>query len=224
MKRILFAIGILLSTSSYCQNCLGYYLLQNNRTIDNTIYNKNGEVYGKQVYSVSGVSSAGNITTANIKLQMFDSKGKMMANSTNNIKCKGGVIMMNMKMMMAQEQQFADAANAKGESAFIEYPSAMKVGDNLKNATFAMDMNRGGMQQHVSVKITNRKVEGKQKITTPAGSWDCFKISYKGKIVVNAMGMEIPLDLNGTEWFSAGFGIIKTKSNLGGTEITRIGK
>jgi hypothetical protein len=222
MKSILFAVVLLFSASSYSQNCLGYYLLQNNRIIDNTIYNKNGEVYGKQVYTVSGLSTSGDVTTANIRLQMFDANGKMIANSTNNIKCKGGIIMMNMKMMMAQEQEFASAASAKGESAFIEYPSAMKVGDNLKNASFEMDMNRGGTQQHVTVKITNRKVDGKQKITTRAGSWDCYRISYKGKIIINTMGMQIPLDLNGTEWFAPGFGIIKTKSNLGGTEITAL--
>ena len=208
--------------SSYAQNCLGYYLLQNNRTIANTIYNKSGEVFGKQIYNVSGVSAAAGTTTANIRLQMFDSNGKLIANSTNNIKCKGGVIMMNMKMMMAQEQQFATAAEAKGESAFIEYPGTMKTGDNLKNASFAMDMNRGGMQQHVTVMINKRKVEGKQKITTPAGSWDCFRISYKGKLIIKTMGMDIPLDLNGTEWFAPGVGLIKTKSNLGGTEITAI--
>ncbi len=222
MRSVLFVVALLFSAISFAQNCLGYYLLQNNRSIDNTIYNKNGEIFGKQVYSVSGVSATGAATTANIKFQMFDANGKMIANSTNDIKCRGGVIMMNMKMMMAQEQEFATAANAKGESAFIEYPAVMKVGDNLKNASFAMDMNRGGMQQHVTVKIANRKVDGKQKITTRAGSWDCYRISYKGKIIINTMGMEIPLDLNGTEWFAPGFGIIKTKSNLGGSEITAI--
>jgi len=63
---------------------------------------------------------------------------------------------------------------------------------------------------------------GKEKITTKAGTWDCYKISYTGKILVDAMGMQIPVDLVGTEWFAPSFGMIKTKSNFGSSEITAI--
>ena len=219
----IFAVVVLLmcASTSFGQNCLNYYLLQNNRRIDNTIYNKNGQVFGKQIYSVSGVSAAGDATTANIRLEMIDKNGNVIANTTNSIKCKGGIMMMNMKMLMPQQQQVL-TAGGKGESAYVEYPANMKVGDKLKNASFEMDLNRAGMKQHVSMLITNRKVLGKEKVTTKAGAWDCYKISYTGKILVDAMGMQIPVDLVGTEWFAPSFGMIKTKSNFGSSEITAI--
>jgi hypothetical protein len=225
MRIIIIAAFLAFSTTAFTQNCTSYYLLQNNRRIDNTIYNKNGQVFGKQYFSVSGVSSTTDATTANVRLEMIDKDGNVVSNSTNAIKCKGGVMMMNMKMALPQQQQALTtegSGSPKGESAFIEYPSNMKVGDKLKNAEFTMDMNRGGMQQHVSMQVSSRKVEGKEKVTTKAGTWDCFKISYKGKITVNAMGMVLPIDLTGTEWFAPGFGMVKTKSNFGSSEITAI--
>jgi hypothetical protein len=223
MKMYFLAALLLSLSSSFAQNCSSYYLLQNNRRIDNTIYNKSGQVFGKQHFSVNSVSSSADATTANVHIEMVDKDDNPVSNSTNTIKCKGGVMMMNMKMALPQQQQALGAeGTAKGESAFIEYPSAMKIGDKLKNAQFNMDMNRGGMQQHVNMLISNRKVEGKEKITTKAGSWDCFKISYKGKITVNAMGMVLPIDLTGTEWFAPNFGLVKTKSNFGSSEITSI--
>jgi hypothetical protein len=223
MKIFFAATLLLLVTASFGQNCSSYYLLQNNRRIDNTIYNKNGQVFGKQYFSVNSVSSSADATTANVRLEMVDKDGNVLSNSTNTIKCKGGVMMLNMKMALPQQQQaLSTEGTAKGESAFIEYPSNMKIGDKLKNAQFSMDMNRGGGQQHASMVISNRKVEGKEKITTKAGTWDCFRISYKGKITLNAMGMVLPIDLTGTEWFAPSFGMVKTKSNFGSSEITAI--
>jgi hypothetical protein len=223
MKTFFVATLLLFVTASFAQNCSSYYLLQNNRRIDNTIYNKNGQVFGKQYFTVNSVSSSTDATTANVHLEMVDKDGNVLSNSTNAIKCKGGIMMMNMKMALPQQQQaLTTEGTAKGESAFIEYPSTMKIGDKLKNAQFNMDMNRGGGQQHVNMLISNRKVEGKEKITTKAGTWDCFRITYKGKITINAMGMVLPIDLTGTEWFAPQFGMVKTSSNFGSSEITAI--
>jgi hypothetical protein len=86
-----------------------------------------------------------------------------------------------------------------------------------------MDIDNGsGMKQSVNMEIKDRKVEGQEKITTPAGSWDCFKISYHGKMKIKTMGIGVPVNLDGVEYFAPGFGIVKTESKHGGTEITSI--
>jgi hypothetical protein len=223
MKKFLLGLSVFFTTTAFTQNCMNYYLLQNNKTIEMTIYNKKGDPTGKQVYSVSGLSNSGGATTATIKSEMFDKKGKTIATSTNNIKCSGGVMMMNMKMMLPQQQQEQfGKTEATAESVYIEYPSSMTVGDNLKDANFSMDANTNGMQQNITMNITDRKVEGKEKITTPAGSWDCYKISYKARMAIKTLGIGIPINMSGTEWFAPGFGVVKTQSNYGGTEITAI--
>ena len=134
------------------------------------------------------------------------------------------MMMMSMKMMMPQQQQqqSIQAADVKAEAIYLEYPPSMKAGDELKDGNFSMDMDMSGMKQQLTMMISNRKVETKEKITTPAGSWDCFKITYNGKITMRTMGVGIPMNLSGTEWFAPGFGIVKTQSNYGGTEITAI--
>ena len=73
----------------------------------------------------------------------------------------------------------------------------------------------------MSVEITNRKVEGKESITTAAGTWDCFKISYHSKVLVKII-VGIPMNSNVTEWYAPGFGVVKTESNGGWTAITSI--
>ena len=112
--------------------------------------------------------------------------------------------------------------DAKAQSFYVEYPAMMKVGDNLKDASMEMTMDNKGMQQTMSMTVTNRKVEGQEKITTPAGSWDCFKITNHTKVVTKVMGMGIPINMDLTEWYAPGFGVVKSQSKYGGTEITAI--
>jgi hypothetical protein len=69
--------------------------------------------------------------------------------------------------------------------------------------------------------MTKRKVEGRESVTTPAGTWNCFKITYHSKMIFK-MGIGIPMNMDVTEWWAPGFGVVKTESDSGKTEITAI--
>jgi len=223
MKSILLLGGLLCSLATFAQDCVGYYFLQNNKTIEMAILNKKGDQSAKQVYTVSNVNNSGDATTADLTSEMFDKKGKSMAKSNAKIKCTGGIMMVDMKMSIPTQAGGPSVnSDVKAENIFIEYPSSMNIGDALKDATMHMDMDNNGMKQSVDMEVFDRKVEGKEKITTPAGSWDCYKISYKSKMRIKTMGIGMPMNIEGTEWFAPGFGVVKTSSKHGGTEIVAI--
>lgn len=188
-----------------------------------SIYDKKGDLNGRLVYTVSGVANTGSLTTANVQSEMFDKKGKTIAKGTSVMKCNGGMMMINMKMIMPapQTEQFSQAS-VKAEDFYIEYPVNMTKGDQLKDATLTMDMDNNGLQQSLTMTISDRKVENKEKITTPAGTWDCYKISYKTRMSIKIMNVGVPVNMDGTEWYSPGFGVVKTTSKYGATEITSI--
>lgn len=215
--------AILFSLASSAQDCSNYYFLQNNKTIEMTIYNKKGDPNGKQVYTISDVANSGGSTTGSFQSELFDKKGKSIVKGAGSVVCKGGVMLVDMRMMLPQQQQEQfSKADAKLENLYIEYPVDMKPGDQLKDASLNMEVDNNGMKQSVAMLVTNRKVEAKENVTTPAGSWDCFKITYKGKITIKTMGIGIPVNIDGTEWYAPGFGIVKTESKHGGTAITSI--
>src|SRR6185437_10586736 len=97
-----------------------------------------------------------------------------------------------------------------------------------------MDISRGGPaggpagppppgpRQTLTMFISNRKVEGQESITTSAGTWNCFRITYKSKVTVKTGPFGFPVTIEGTEWYAPGFGIVKTQSKYGGTAITSI--
>lgn len=221
--RLLALLTCTLVLPGMAQDCKNYYFLQNNKTIEMSIYNKKGDENGRQVYRVSDVKNSSGAVTAQLNTEMFDKKGKSLGKGKGIIQCKEGIMMVDMKMSLPapQQEQFA-ATDAKADNIYIEYPVAMKPGDQLKDATMNLEIDSKGMKQSVSMVVNDRKVESKEPVTTSAGTWECFRISYKSRITIKTMGIGIPVNIEGTEWFAPGFGIVKTQSKHGGTAITAI--
>lgn len=215
---------LLFALCASAQDCSNYLFLQKNKTIENTIYNKKGDAMGRQVYTVTDVTSAGGIVSGNLSSEMFDKNNKSMAKASSTVRCNGGVMMIDMKMLMPQQQQqqFDGKMEAKADDIYIEYPLGMKAGDMLKDGNMTLTTSNHGMQQTISMQMYERKVEAQEQVTTPAGTWNCFKISYKCKMGVKMGPINVPMNFDGIEWYAPGVGVIKTESKYGSTMITSI--
>src|SRR6187402_1406258 len=214
MKLPVVFTFLLFSGNIFSQECSSYYFLQNNKTIEMTISNNKGKESGKMTYVVSNSKKSGSSITATIDSEFVDAKGKSITKATNNVKCENGVMQMNMKAFIppAQMEQMK-TGEAKATDVYLEYPAKMNAGDQLKDGQFNMDYeSTSGLKSSIEISITNRKVEGKETITTSAGTWECYKISAKNKIVSKIAGIGIPIRMDVIEWFAPGFGIVKTES------------
>jgi hypothetical protein len=239
-----FFLLLLSSIAAWAQDCSKYLFLQQNKTIEITVYNKKGEPIGRQVYTVSNVSNSGGVTAATVNSQMFDKKDRPSTGATSTIKCTGGAFQVDMKLMIPQGPPSDRMSNAQvtGGNGILEYPAGMKAGDMLKDGNLIMTTSNnngpssgppgpppppnpfssGGSTLNISV--FDRKVIGQDTVTTSAGSWTCIKINYKSKINFKAGGpFPAPtINIDGTEWYAPGVGIIKTESQHGSTAITSI--
>lgn len=231
-KKFLLAACSLIALPAFSQTCQNFLFLQKNKTIEMTVYNKKGEPNGREVYQVSDVSSSGGTTTGTLASEMFDKKDKSIAKANSSIQCKGGEIFVDMKMMLSPQQaQQSASASATVQAAYLDYPADMHVGDALKDGNLSMDLSARapggppappGPPQTLNMVISNRKVDAQESVTTAAGTWNCFKISFKSKVTVKTGPFGFPINLEGTEWYAPGFGIVKTESKYGRTEITSI--
>lgn len=223
--RLFTTLALLIfSANIFSQDCSNYYYLQNNKTVEMTITNSKGKESGKMVYKISDSKKNGNSITSTVNSEFVDTKGKTITSATNNVKCVNGVMQMDMKVFIpaAQQEQMKSGA-ASASDVYLEYPSNMNVGDLLKDGQLNMDYeSSSGLKSSIDISITERKVEGKESVTTPAGTWDCYKISSHNKIVSKIAGIGIPIKMDVTEWFAPGFGIVRTESKTGKTEITSI--
>lgn len=224
MKYLTTALFLSFSAfTATAQECGNYYYLQNNKNVEMTVSNNKGKETGKMIYNITNGKKSGAVYTATINSEFFDAKGKSINKAVNNVKCENGVVMMDMKMFIpAAQQEQMGTSTASASNVYLEYPAGMKTGDDLKDGEFSMDIENAGMKSNISISITERKVLAKESVTTPAGTWDCFKISTKNKIVTRIAGIGIPIKMDVTEWFAPGFGVVKTESKGGKTEITSV--
>lgn len=231
MKKLAITLGFFATTTvMQAQDCAGYLYMTNNAEIQMTVYDKKGQPSGVQTWKVSDVKKDGNSITSTIQTSFKDDKGKEITKGSGTYKCKGGILEADVRMSMPQEQM-QQGTEVSMASAYLEYPSAMSVGQSLKDADFAMDMKMGtGVNAKVNFREDNRKVLSKENITTPAGSWDAYVIAYDGNMKTQMGPIGIPVNFSAKEWFVPGFGIVKSETYskngklVGSTMLTSIKK
>lgn len=179
-----------------------------------TLYNGKGKQTGVQTWKITGVKKQGEGFVATINSTLMDEKGKELTKSTGTYECSGGALRSDIRMSLPQEQMQAyQVSEAQMEPVYIEYPYNLSEGQTLKDAAFEMNVKQAsGLSSKVSYKALNRKVEGKEKVESPAGTWDAYKITYDGTFRMQMSGVGIPMNMKVTEWFVPGFGIVKTES------------
>ena len=250
MKKLITLIAcFLIASRILAQDCTQYVYLQKNKTIEMTASNDKGDMTFKSVTKVADVNTENGVTTANVVAESYDKNGKLLGSSNITYKCNGGVMMMDMSFNSPQQAQQSPKMNFKVlNKSYMEYPAGLQVGDHLKDATTQMefDMNNG-MTGVTTIHVTDRLVAGKETVTTPAGTWDCFKITYKtasstsfkganADTVNSAMsamdkiraklgkfGPKAPSNTSeSTVWYAPNFGMVKIKGKSFVMELTAI--
>lgn len=229
MKRLLF---LLLTACCVfplqAQKCSGYYYLRNNAEIEMTIYDARDNASGKTVYKITSVRSAGDSTISDFTNTYYDENEQALTTGQGHFSCYGAGVIVDMKMSIPTLKQFKEVQmEARSNKAYLDYPADMQVGQELKAGLYEMVGKMDGMDVGVSYSVNNRRVSGKEKITTPAGTWNCYRIVYDIDFEMRMMGTGIPIQFSAVEWFAPGFGTVKSVSMkdgklVGGTEITSV--
>ena len=93
------------------------------------------------------------------------------------------------------------------------------MGKALEDANLAIVMNMSGIKMRVSVDQTDRKVEKKESITTPAGTFECYLITETN--TMKTMGT--PQETHNKLWLAEGVGMVKQESyKKNGNLMTRM--
>ncbi len=99
----------------------------------------------------------------------------------------------------------------KMESENLEIPSRLAAGQTLKNGYITLTAVGSPMPMKISVQVTDRKVEGKETLTTPAGTFTCWKISSQSTTQMQ-MGINMNLSFSTVEWIAERAGLVKSES------------
>lgn len=138
-----------------------------------------------------------------------DHNGKVIGTGDSEIICIGDEIKIDMKSFVpaASMKQYGGDMQMSGEARYLTYPADLKAGQTLDDGSVTINLNNGGaVKGEMQMDIVNRKVEAAETVTTGAGSFDCFKVTYDATTTMKMMGISIPFRIKVTEWFAPKLG------------------
>jgi len=197
------------TTAAGAGDCSSYYWFKEGMVAE---YSSKDESGSEKYHTTSTVKNVRNEN--GILLADFVTATAKGNNLTATYKCEGDKVYMDMKAFFANN--FSGLASKGGmemeiEDAYLSFPSTMKVGDELEGTKFKITAKKDGKPLMVTTNdIKDRKVLATEKITTPAGSWNCLKISETSVVTSSMMGKELSARETKTiYWFATGVGVIR---------------
>ena len=159
------------------QECMGVTLKQGSG-YEVLSYDAKGKENGRMVYKIKKVSKDGPDTVIEMDLETFDKKEKSQMTNTFTMRCNGNEMRLDASSMMPQGQskQFENF-DMTFTSKDIIYPANLSVGQTLPDGSLHGEGASGPMAMTMDTEFINRKVDGRESITVPAGTFDTFKIS-----------------------------------------------
>lgn len=210
MKSLLFntIIFCLFTVFGYSQSgCSKYYPMKEGTSFQYTNYDKKGKVSGYLDYKVSNVHDSGGNTTATFEISMKDKKEEHIMDSSYDISCNGSGVIIDYKSM-SNAQMLKQFENFEYEisGTDIDLPNNLSVGQKLKDGNMNMKISMG-ITMEMKVTIKDREIVGKETITTPAGTFECYIMTSTLEIDM----MKI-MESSSKQWIAEGVGMVKQES------------
>ena len=211
MKHIVFLIGLtFLINNLYSQNCTCYYPESETAKWQTETYlGKDAIKNCVNLYKVAGKASKEGVASYTIENSCYNLDNTLRYTINYTMKCKENIYYIDPKVLVDPLilQKYKDFdVNIIGDG--IEMPKDLSTGLDLSNVDFKVVIsNRGTSVYNCTVKITSREVAAIETISTTAGSFECYKITYNLEI-----DSYIKTQLTVTDWYSKNTGLVKSES------------
>lgn len=230
MKNLITLITLLLAPVLLLAqtDCKPFVPLKKGAKWELTNYTQKGKETGKTAYELVDVVESGSNTTFTIKTTSFDKKGKETYTNQFEAYCKDGKFEFDMAFKINAEsmQSYQNMDVSVDASEYVIPSLEAAPGTTLPDGNLKVTVAGGGpLNINITVEVTDRKVEAKEEIKTPAGTFSCIKLSQtiSTKTIMKVQG-------SSTEWYAEGIGLVRSESYnkagklMGYSELTKLEK
>jgi len=215
MKKHYFLVFALLFVAGLynqltAQNCTFYFPVKVGTELEMKHYGKKDKLESTSYQKVMKVSSTGRDMSVDVEIRSLDEKGKEQYKKVVPIQCKNGVFVMNMKDFMPDNAKLEgmQGMDIKVSGTDMVIPGNLSVGQNLADAEMKISVMSNGMAiMNMTTNCTNRKVAAYEKITTPAGTFDCYKITMD--LSMKTMGT---MKMKMIQWMAKDVGAVRMEN------------
>ncbi len=197
----------LFSQDNLCES--GYMPFEEGLSFELTNFDKKNKVTSVSSQTVNSLENKSDGFKASVDFKVRNNKGDEMFEGGYGIECRGENIYMDMSNMF-DPSAMAGMSNMEVEmnSDALEVPNNPRAGQELPEGTMTMNTKMNGMNLFsMNMRIYNRKIDGMEQVTTPAGTFDCVKITQETE-----MKMMVKKSFKSSSWYAKGIGMVKTEN------------
>lgn len=190
--------------------CEGYYLVKTGVTLEYEDYNAKDKLQGSHSSSITKLEEIEGVLNATMHGIFKDDKGKVTNEGDYTFTCKNGEITIDMRAFMSQEQMEAyKDMEVTIDQTNLVYPATFTEGQTLPDGSLTMKVSTNGMVvMTMTMNITDRKIEKFESITTPAGTYQCVKMTQTNTMNTGFMNIKT----KSIDWVSLGIGSVRSES------------
>ncbi len=212
VKKILFAFSISFLTgilSLQAQDCKMYFPQKVGSVREMKSYTAKDKYTGKMVQEVLSKNVTGKNVDITVRTTVYDDKDAQTGSHDIQVRCENGVFKIDMTDYLSGLLQAYQSMEVEMKGDNLTIPASLNVGESLPDATAEIIVRSGGLQiMDMTVTIMNRKVEAREKMTTDAGTFDCYKMSYD----VDSKTRLIHMTTKTVEWMAGDVGVVKSEN------------
>jgi hypothetical protein len=214
MKIICTLLLVISFVSNSLSQCNTFFPLKENVRYEYELFDKKEKMTARMSHTMKNISGSGENMNATLAQELYDPKsGDKVSSSELDWTCKDGVLhfdMKSMNLMMdnAQQMNMGDAGmslEVTGDE--LDLPSELEVGQTFKDVSYNIKMTMGTLTlMNKTFTVKERKVEKQENLTTPAGTFDCYKVTFTTTDEKGKHSSESAV------WYAKDSGMIKTEN------------
>ena len=212
MKTNVILILLCFSSISLYAQCNTFFPMRENAKVYYDHYDKKDKVTLQTTQKLVNVSGSGNSMKATMVQEIIDVKKKEIINTTeSDWACEDGIMHFHINSF-----SYLEAAGASGNGMTMDVtgdqmdmPSSLSVGQTLKDVSYNLKMAMGTVtMMNRKFDVTDRKVEAEEDVTTPAGTFHCYKITFN----TNSQGGIGGGKTKSIMWYAKDVGLVKSEA------------
>ena len=207
---LLLCIGVTNAAPLAKGVCKSYFPIVQKPKLTYENFSKKDKLESTDVMEVVDIVETAEAMLIKIKASSSDKKGDETYSSDFDYRCEGDKFYVSMESVMNGEMMEAyKDMEVEISQTDLEIPSTMDVGATLPDANMKMIVKSNGMTvMTMNFTITDRKVEAIEDMTTPAGTFSCFKLSQNTNMKMSF----IDKTFKSIDWIAENVGSIRSES------------
>ncbi len=206
---IIFSLFVSVYFSLDAQDCKLYFPQNVGSVREMKTYDSKDKQTGKMMQEVLEKDVKGNNVNIKVRTIVYDDKDAEVGNHEIEVRCEDGVFKIDMTDYLSSMLQAYQSMEVEMKGDNLSIPANLNPGETLPDASVEVIVRSSTIQiMDMTVTIMNRKVEAKEKITTEAGTFDCYRISYN----VDSKTKILHITTRTVEWLAEDVGVVKSES------------